>query len=934
MLFLAAWLVGAAWPTAAQTPQFKTGVDVVAVDVNILDGKGRPIPDLRPDEFIVTVDGRPRRLVSAEFVSLASSRPASALSGVSTQSYSSNEGVAPGRLITLLVDEGNIRMGGGRAAMTAASRFLDQLTPSDKVALLSIPNGAAIDFTSDHRVVREGFSRIFGRAERAMRTTVNVSLSEAFALDDGDFRVWSDAVLRECDSRIRDAIEREICRDSMYLDARRIVDSARVASSDTLNTLKSIFDALGKIEGPKTLVLVSEGLSMGGAMGLSGMADLQWVASAALAARVSVYVLHLLAPMFDASEAGLPSITPFQDESIRRNGLEQIAAMARGALFRIAGTADYAFQQIAAETSGYYLIGFEPEREDRDGKAHRIRVQVQRPGSTVRARTEFKAPIETPVEKSAQDLVVQTLRAPMIANGLPLRVSTYTLRDRDSSRLRIILTARIDRGVKAPSEIAVGFHVVDPSGRIVANGFDRPVLNPVGIGDEASYSFSAAALMAPGVYTVKLAALDGNGRAGSVEHHFNAGVEVTDGLGLSEILVFDNASADPSETLRPTADGTISGAYAAAYFEIYSQTALPRDALATIEASVSPDGPALVTTPARVVAQTDKTQPDRQRFVADGSLSLQLLPPGDYFVRATVSSGSRRLASATRSVRIVRSSTPAIARGAAVPRIAATFAADHQLIRPFVRATVLRSDVVGFFLERMNDADALVTPDIRAAVDSARGGRFEEVVPLLSRQGSERLSVTFLRGMALLARGDLEPAADQFRASLRASSEFLPAAFYLGACYAAGGKDRQAVGAWQTSLVSESDARIIYEVLADALLRLNEPERARSIVQEAQDTWKDDDSFAPRLAATYAIAKQPAEALMALAPYLEKHSDDAEALFLAMRLIYDAHAARRNLLTPTEDRDLLAKYAQDYQRANGPQQPIVAQWVKFVGGKK
>ena len=62
----------------------------------------------------------------------------------------------------------------------------------------------------------------------------------------------------------------------------------------------------------------------------------------------------------------------------------------------------------------------------------------------------------------------------------------------------------------------------------------------------------------------------------------------------------------------------------------------------------------------------------------------------------------------------------------------------------------------------------------------------------------------------------------QFRETLRLDSEFFPAAFYLGSCYAAGGRDHEAAGAWQTSLVTESDAPFIYTLLGDALLRLRE----------------------------------------------------------------------------------------------------------------
>ena len=46
---------------------------------------------------------------------------------------------------------------------------------------------------------------------------------------------------------------------------------------------------------------------------------------------------------------------------------------------RSIGNADNAFARLALELSGYYLLGFEPESVDRDGKPHRIKVTVPGP---------------------------------------------------------------------------------------------------------------------------------------------------------------------------------------------------------------------------------------------------------------------------------------------------------------------------------------------------------------------------------------------------------------------------------------------------------------------------------------------------------------------------------------------------------------------------
>ena len=92
-------------------------------------------------------------------------------------------------------------------------------------------------------------------------------------------------------------------------------------------------------------------------------------------------------------------------------------------------------------------------------------------------------------------------------------------------------------------------------------------------------------------------------------------------------------------------------------------------------------------------------------------------------------------------------------------------------------------------------------------------------------------------------------------------SEFFSAAFYLGACYAAGGKDREAAGAWQTSLITESNAPFVYTLLGDALLRLRDMDQAIDVLTEARTLWPADDEVTIRLGTALVMANKPAEAM-------------------------------------------------------------------------
>ena len=323
------------------------------------------------------------------------------------------------------------------------------------------------------------------------------------------------------------------------------------------------------------------------------------------------------------------------------------------------------------------------------------------------------------------------------------------------------------------------------------------------------------------------------------------------------------------------------------------------------------------------------------RSTAEAHLDLSLLPPGDYVAIATISDGARRLGRRHQPLRIDAPAETAAYPGAAthaLPRVRFVVGETSSLVKAFTTADVLRPDALSYFTARLGAAEKAPVPEgIAAAHAALRSRQFDDVLAALAGAPSGRLSVVFLRGLALLGKGELEPAALQFREALRLADDFLPAAFYLGACYAAGGQDREAAGAWQTALVTESDARIIYDVLTDALLRVADAARAVEILTEARGQWPDDPAWLPRLAVAHAILGRRDEALATLASYLDTNQSDVEATALAIRLIYDAHAAGRKVASSAYDLALAKRYSAMYKAAGGANQPLIDRWVAFIG---
>src|SRR5688500_1159030 len=186
------------------SPIFRGGVAPVTVDVTALDTNGRQVTDLKAADFEVEIDGDRRQVASAEYVRSVDplrviGTPHKVVVPDETFSSSNAKGQPSGRLIVILVDQGNIRTGSARAVMNSAKKFVDTLTPEDRVAVIAVPGpGELVDFTTNHDKVREALLRVVGTAD-PLKSRFNRSITEAMALYlNSDTQRAAEAIPREC----------------------------------------------------------------------------------------------------------------------------------------------------------------------------------------------------------------------------------------------------------------------------------------------------------------------------------------------------------------------------------------------------------------------------------------------------------------------------------------------------------------------------------------------------------------------------------------------------------------------------------------------------------------------------------------------------------------------------------------------------------------
>ena len=387
-----------------RNPPVRVAVEAIAIDVQVVDRDGRPVAGLAPDAFNVTINGRRRRVVSAEFIQTRTSSTApAASSGAAVAPVPQPPAVpAAGRVIMLAVDCLSFSPGVARRAVDAAREFVERLSPEDLVGLFAYPAGPDIDPTIDRGIIMRALDSVVGQREIGpvgqfrLRPSEVIDIASEMPQEDGPILLA--VVKRECGD-----VEDVFCRKRIGADVTSTALYYEAQAHVSLGGLRSLLTKMSGVPGRKTLILVSGGLIASDRPGgRPDISDIGAIAGREAArANTAIYTLNIDTTSEDANSAetrGLPQdLTNLRrDGEVRSRWLENFSGAAGGAFFRVvAGGGDYAYNRILNETSSYYLLGVEPLEADRTGLTQEIKVKVDRRNVTVRSRRWVALPDET-----------------------------------------------------------------------------------------------------------------------------------------------------------------------------------------------------------------------------------------------------------------------------------------------------------------------------------------------------------------------------------------------------------------------------------------------------------------------------------------------------------------------------------------------------------
>lgn len=550
-------------PVAPQPPvTFRAEVNYVEVDARVLDEQGRFVTGLTQNDFQVFEEGKPQQVTAFSLVNIPverAERPLFASKPIEPD-VQTNLGI-DGRVYLIVLDDLHVNPLRSSLVKVAARRFVERYVGANDIAAVVHTGGrgdAGQEFTSNPRLLLAAIDKFMGRK---LRSSTMERLDQEQRTRD----------MRQPGERIEDPSDME-----RGFQAR-----------NSLTTLKSLSDYLANVHGRRiALVLFSEGvdyditdpfLNQNASTVMDATRD---AIAAATRGNVAVYGIDprgLTAMGDDLIEVGsFPTDTSlglgqtaFQNElRLGQDSLRVLSDETGG--FATVNTNDLngAFDRLVADNSSYYVLGYYPTNDRRDGKFRKIEVKLSKPGLTVRARKGYVAPrgrapetkLSGPNDASAE--LRAAMSSPLPSSALPLAVSAAVFKGPAPNGSVVVSTlvgardlALTEKNGTFHNDLEIALMATSQSGKTFSGDRNTIALSlkpdSVPRMRAAGFRILSGLDLPPGQYQLRVAVREGNAkRAGSIFYDIEVPDFAKEKLSMSHIAL-TSATSGVAPTVRP-----------------------------------------------------------------------------------------------------------------------------------------------------------------------------------------------------------------------------------------------------------------------------------------------------------------------------------------------------------------------------------------------
>ncbi|HEX6047556.1 MAG TPA: VWA domain-containing protein [Pyrinomonadaceae bacterium] len=546
--------------------------ELVQTGVVVLDKQGKFVDGLRPDQFVLKVDGQPVTPTFFEQVVAGTAREEQleksvAQKGSAPGPSDDTRRATRGRSIIFFIDDLHLSAGGMDRTRKAILEFVDrEMTLEDQVAVASPTGqiGFLQRFSDLKPVVRAAVSRLTYRPY-TVRDQEQVPMTEyqAMRIEQGDSSAvdyFATKMLEANNMRVPGGVgppptapgsgarrttglSPESARRLVQDRATMLMRQSESVTGGTLSTLESLMRLMSQAPGRKVVFFISDGFFVNDRS--TGYADrISRIADAAVRGGMVIYSLDArgLTGMSDATSnladpEGKIARSNVGELAASQGGMNALAVDTGGKAFFNATLAT-AVSDALRETSNYYLLAWRPATDaQKSPNFKRVEISIpSRPELTVRVakgffgnkpKTEEKetdttvaantaAPADNSGAKRVETALMSALSAPAARIGIPTKLSVSFV---DVPGSGPVLTAATQIPTDVLGYSAEGNHAaaVDLAG-VVLNDQGKPAgsfktrLNVAQVSSagtkDPSVTYNHKVPLKPGLYQVRVAVRD------------------------------------------------------------------------------------------------------------------------------------------------------------------------------------------------------------------------------------------------------------------------------------------------------------------------------------------------------------------------------------------------------------------------------------------
>ena len=385
-------------PGQDQPGTFRSSTSLVEVDVIVKDKDGRFVSGLTADDFEVFEEGKPQPI---QHFYLVTERPLIPGELPSTVTLPRSPDQVARRVFLFIFDWEHLSAPLVARLKHEVMDFVNEQFVSTDLA------GAYVNgklwrnrLTNDRQELLDGLRSLSPSTDTPARRLAALtaypripSEFDALRIENGDQRRIEEIGQQNCTAEPVSCAQeggREYVEERIQTKAKTYIQEARRAAASTVDMIRHATSNLARLEGRKTIVLISEGFFVDELRAelpqLAGQAARAGIAIYSLNARGTTGVAGQIQP--DAT-VDRGTLSTFGDSS--QEGLDVLAAGTGAVAFRNTDNYRAALSSVASDTSTYYVLAYAPANTLLDGKFRRIELRTKWAGVDVRARRGYVA---------------------------------------------------------------------------------------------------------------------------------------------------------------------------------------------------------------------------------------------------------------------------------------------------------------------------------------------------------------------------------------------------------------------------------------------------------------------------------------------------------------------------------------------------------------